>query len=81
MTRRCDLCEAPISLARLAAVPDTHLCRDCKATHDEPRDCKATHDEPRVTVAAPFLRPLLVEGSLADLEEMQAAARELGGIG
>ena len=36
MTRPCDLCGAPIPLARLAAMPITKLCVECKATHDEP---------------------------------------------
>jgi DnaK suppressor protein len=26
----CEVCEQPISKARLEAVPWTHLCRDCK---------------------------------------------------
>ena len=26
----CETCKCPISIARLDAVPWTHLCRDCK---------------------------------------------------
>ena len=68
--KHCSLCHAEISFARLAAVPSTQLCLTCKAGNDEPA----------LKSDALFLRRSLVEYSVGDLEEMQAAARELGGI-
>jgi hypothetical protein len=68
--RRCDLCGTPISAARLAAMPKTHLCLGCKAGNDEP-PLKAN---------APVLKRSLAETYPGDQEEMQAMARELGGI-
>jgi hypothetical protein len=70
MNRPCSLCKTEISAARLKAVPETQLCIGCKATHDEP-PLKGT---------ARYLSKSLVESSVWDLEELQAAAGELGGI-
>ena len=68
--RSCSLCHAEISAARLAAVPSTQLCVTCKAGNDEPP----------LSADAPVLRRSLAESSVGDLEEMQAAAREIGGV-
>jgi hypothetical protein len=57
-------------MARLAAVPDTRLCLDCKSRNDE-SPLKST---------APILKRALVESSIGDLEELQKSAWELGGI-
>lgn len=63
----CDICQSPIPAARLAAVPNTHLCVACKALHDEPA----------LRPDSPVLRGSLVETSVSDLAEMQKQAREL----
>ena len=65
--RRCAHCDKPISAARLAACPNTHLCVPCKSWQDEPK----------LKSDAPVLRGVLVETSIGDLEEMQKAAREM----
>jgi hypothetical protein len=51
-------------------MPSTWLCLECKTGHDEPP----------LKAGDPFLKSALVESSVGELEEMQAAARELGGI-
>ena len=51
-------------------MPNTFLCLACKTGHDEPP----------LKSGAPLLKAALVESSVGDLEEMQKAARELGGI-
>ncbi len=68
--RLCALCDTPITRERLRAMPGTRLCVACKAGNDEPP----------LKADAPFLKGSLAESSVGDLEEMQAAARELGGI-
>jgi len=68
--RLCALCDKPITAARILAMPSTWLCLECKTGHDEPP----------LKAGDPFLKSALVESSVGELEEMQAAARELGGI-